>query len=136
MKNENFILAPQLESDTYFVADLSLSRVLLMNDRQYPWIILVPRVNNVSEIVELSGPQQNTLLQESNKISRILLDEFAPDKLNIAALGNVVPQLHMHHVARFHEDVAWPKPVWGFQPVVLYTKEQAEQQIESIQKHL
>jgi len=84
-----------------------------MNDSHYPWFILVPRVEGITELVSLSNQQTNTFWRESHLLSNILLNEFKVEKLNIAALGNVVSQLHIHHVGRFASDAAWPKPVWG-----------------------
>ncbi|WP_209327377.1 HIT domain-containing protein [Pseudoalteromonas sp. PA2MD11] len=129
MKNTDtsFSLAPELQRDCIELADWPLCKVLLMNDSQYPWFILVPRVADVKEIIDLSEELQITLLQESGKLSKLLQQVFSPDKLNIAALGNMVPQLHVHHIARFTTDAAWPTPIWGKLPAVPYTDEQIEQ---------
>ncbi|WP_286257276.1 HIT domain-containing protein [Pseudoalteromonas apostichopi] len=126
MKNTDtpFSLAPELQHDCIELADWPLCKVLLMNDSQYPWFILVPRVAGVKEIIDLSEELQITLLQESGKLSKLLQQVFNPDKLNVAALGNMVPQLHVHHIARFTADAAWPTPVWGKLPAVPYTDEQ------------
>ena len=120
----SFELAPELKRDCIELADWPLCKVLLMNDSQYPWFILVPRIDNVKEIIDLSESQQQLFWSESAKLSRVLNDVFRPDKLNVAALGNMVPQLHIHHIARFKNDVAWPKPVWGLFPSVPYQNEQ------------
>ncbi|MAH28551.1 MULTISPECIES: HIT domain-containing protein [Pseudoalteromonas] len=129
MKNTDtsFSLAPELQRDCIELADWPLCKVLLMNDSQYPWFILVPRVADVKEIIDLSEELQITLLQESGKLSKLLQQVFSPDKLNIAALGNMVPQLHVHHIARFTTDPAWPAPIWGKLPAVPYSDEQIEQ---------
>lgn len=127
-----FELDARLHNDTYFVCDLALSRVLLMNDRQFPWLILVPRKHNVSEIIELTEEEQIVLLKESALVSKAMQELFSPLKLNVAALGNVVRQLHVHHVARFDTDVAWPKPVWGNQPSKPYQEEQAKTLVAQI----
>ena len=129
MKNTDtsFSLAPELQRDCIELADWPLCKVLLMNDSQYPWFILVPRVAGVKEIIDLSEELQITLLQESGKLSKLLQQVFSPDKLNIAALGNMVPQLHVHHIARFTTDPAWPAPIWGKLPAVPYSDEQIEQ---------
>ena len=126
MKNTDtsFSLAPELQRDCIELADWPLCKVLLMNDSQYPWFILVPRVADVKEIIDLSEELQITLLQESGKLSKLLQQVFNPDKLNVAALGNMVPQLHVHHIARFTTDAAWPTPIWGKLPAVPYTDEQ------------
>lgn len=119
-----FILAPELARDCIDVADWPLCKVLLMNDSQYPWFILVPRKAGLKESIDLSETEQIVLMQESAKLSRLLQDIFSPDKLNVAALGNMVPQLHIHHIARYKADAAWPAPVWGKYPAVPYKDEQ------------
>ena len=119
-----FSLAPELQRDCIELADWPLCKVLLMNDSQYPWFILVPREAGLKEIIDLSETQQVTLLRESAKLSKLLQQVFNPDKLNVAALGNMVPQLHIHHIARFKTDAAWPAPVWGKLPAVPYSDEQ------------
>jgi diadenosine tetraphosphate (Ap4A) HIT family hydrolase len=131
-----FELDSRLHNDTFFVCDLSLSRVLLMNDSQFPWLILVPKRNNVSEIIDLTEQEQIVLTRESAQVSKVMQKMFSPHKLNVAALGNVVKQLHVHHVARFSTDTAWPKPVWGNQAVVPYTQEKAELLVVSLQQAL
>ncbi|BFT30694.1 HIT domain-containing protein [Alteromonas sp. D210916BOD_24] len=128
-----FELDARLHNDTYFVCDLSLSRVLLMNDSQFPWLILVPRKHDVAEIIDLSEEDQITLLKESALVSKAMQILFSPLKLNVAALGNIVRQLHVHHVARFDTDVAWPKPVWGNQAPKPYQDEQAHVLITQLQ---
>ena len=119
-----FKLAPELQRDCIELADWPLCKVLLMNDSQYPWFILVPRIEGCREIIDLDETLQTQFWQESAQLSRTLQAVFSPDKLNVAALGNMVPQLHVHHIARFTNDVAWPKPVWGLQPAKPYTDEQ------------
>ena len=108
-----FELNPRLEADTDWVLDLQLSRVLLMNDSRYPWLILVPRIPNVREWLDLSSTDQALLLAEQLQVSQCLQTLLSPDKLNIATLGNIVPQLHLHIIARFETDFAWPSQVWG-----------------------
>ena len=119
-----FTLAPELHRDCIELADWPLCKVLLMNDSQYPWFILVPRKEGLTEIIDLSDEEQVVLTHESAKLSCMLKTIFKPDKLNIAALGNMVPQLHIHHIARFKDDAAWPKPVWGMHPAKPYSEEQ------------
>ncbi len=131
-----FQLAPELARDCFVVTELPLCRVLLMNDSQYPWLILVPKVEGTREIIDLSEAQQLQLWQESAQVSRILQSLFNADKLNVAALGNMVPQLHIHHIARFKTDVAWPKPVWGQHPAVAYSDDAAQALIEKLQQAL
>jgi diadenosine tetraphosphate (Ap4A) HIT family hydrolase len=112
MSEIGWTLHPQLHADTVPVCDLALSRVLAMNDANYPWLILVPRRIAVSEIFDL-GPEQAILVDEVSLASRALKEMTQCDKLNVAAIGNVVPQLHIHIVARRKDDALWPKPVWG-----------------------
>lgn len=119
-----FTLDPQLEKDCIDLGDLPLSKVLLMNDRQYPWIILVPRVAGVTEIFQLSEMEQHQLNKESAALAKWMAAYFKAEKMNIAALGNVVSQLHVHHIARFKKDLAWPKPVWGVTAATAYGEEQ------------
>ena len=114
-------LHPQLQKDCLEVGRFPLCRLLLLRDANYPWFVLVPDCDNISEIYQLSDADQQQLLRESTLLSRALAAAFTPDKLNIAALGNVVPQLHLHHVVRYRSDPAWPAPVWGKVPATAYT---------------
>lgn len=106
-------LHTQLERDCIALDQLPLCVLLLMNDARFPWFVLVPDRENVEEIYQLNAADRAQLWRESDALSRAIVAVFSPHKLNIAALGNIVPQLHVHHVARFRTDVAWPKPVWG-----------------------
>ncbi|WP_105255860.1 HIT domain-containing protein [Pseudoalteromonas sp. T1lg75] len=128
-----FSLAPELQKDCIELADWPLCKLLLMNDSQYPWFILVPRKEGVTEIIDLTEQEQLMLMQESAQLSKLLQFVFNPDKLNIAALGNMVPQLHIHHIARFRSDIAWPKPVWGLHPAVPYTEQQIAELKQALQ---
>lgn len=121
MQNNEFTLHPTLAADTCIIAELPLCTLLLSNDSNYPWTILVPRRNDISEIYQLSDVDQRQLLTESSTLSRCLQSTLNPDKLNIAALGNVVPQLHIHHIARYKHDKAWPAPIWGHSEPTPYT---------------
>src|SRR5438128_1975816 len=115
-----FTLHPQLAADTVAVGDLMLSRVLLIDNARFPWIVLVPRRPDVREIIDLEEREQAVLFREIATASRLIQSLFQPDKLNVAAIGNMVPQLHVHVVARFTVDDAWPKPVFGFAPPIPY----------------
>ena len=115
-----FKLDPQLEQDTILISDWHLCQVRLMNDSRYPWVILIPKVDGVSEIHELAEEQQQLLLGESMRLSKALDQLFSPHKLNIAALGNMVRQLHVHHIVRFENDASFPRPVWGVGDAVPY----------------
>lgn len=109
----SFCLDPRLAADSLPIGCLPLSEVRLMNDARYPWLILVPRREGLREIYELEADDQQQLWRESTRTSRWLMQYFAGDKLNVAALGNVVAQLHLHHVVRRVGDAAWPAPVWA-----------------------
>lgn len=111
-----FQLHQQLREDTFHVGDFELSMLLMNRDANYPWFILVPMRAGVSEPMALCRGDQLLLLEESMVLGEVLMAEFQGDKLNIAALGNMVPQLHVHHVVRFRGDPVWPKPVWGQLP--------------------
>lgn len=118
-----FVLDSRLLQDTRPLGDFPLCRLLLSNDSNYPWFILVPRRADISEVFELSAQDQLQLWQETTTLSKILKDLFSADKLNVAALGNVVSQLHMHVIVRKRDDAAWPAPVWGKHQAVPYTDE-------------
>lgn len=126
----DFILHPQLAKDTLPVADWPVCRVLRMNDATYPWLILVPRRANCREISELPSSDRHRLIDEISRASEALQRDCRPEKINVAALGNVVPQLHIHVIARFTTDPAWPKPVWGVQPPRLFDPAAARAEIE------
>ena len=108
-----FSLDPRLQQDTLAVGDFPLCRLLLMNDAQFPWLILVPRRADVSEVFDLDAADQLALWQETTALATVLKDGFAADKMNVATLGNMVSQLHMHVIVRRREDAVWPAPVWG-----------------------
>lgn len=127
-----FELDARLANDTYFICDLPLCSVLLANDSQFPWLILVPRRPSATELYLLDPADQQQYLRESGQVCNVLEQLFSPTKLNIAALGNVVQQLHIHHVARFAEDCAWPAPIWGRQASIPYAREQAEGLIHKV----
>jgi len=105
------------------LGNLPLSRVLVMNDANYPWLILVPRTPDLTEVIDLDEVKQAQLMTEVTRVARALHEITQCDKLNIAALGNVVPQLHVHVIARFRNDPAWPKPVWAAVPPRAYERE-------------
>jgi diadenosine tetraphosphate (Ap4A) HIT family hydrolase len=136
MSAAGFDLHPQLAQDTHYVTDLPLCRVLLMNEARYPWFILVPRRAGIREIHELPAADRQQLWAESNQISRALMALFQPDKLNLAALGNMVPQLHLHHIARFQSDAAWPAPVWGKFTPEPYAVDMAQRLCKEMQEKL
>lgn len=109
----DFKLHTQLVQDSIELMDLPLCKLLLVNDANFLWFILVPRVADIEEIFQLDWQAQQQLLNESSVLSELLLQVFSGDKINIAALGNLVSQLHIHHVVRYKSDPCWPKPIWG-----------------------
>lgn len=119
-----FSLHSQLAKDCFELAELPLCKLLLCNDSAYPWFILVPKVNDITDIYQLDWQQQQQLLNESSLLSELLMQVFFGDKMNVAALGNVVEQLHVHHIVRYKKDASWPKPIWGQQPLTPYTDEE------------
>lgn len=131
-----FKLHPRLAQDCLTVGDFPLCRLLLMNDANYPWFILVPKRESIREIFELSGGDQIQLLHESSLLSKAIADYFRADKINLAALGNVVPQLHIHHIARFATDPAWPAPVWGYTSAKPYSDENSSRLVRIVKELL
>jgi diadenosine tetraphosphate (Ap4A) HIT family hydrolase len=127
-----FALDPRLAADTTLVAHGPLSDVLLYDDARYVWLILVPRRSWVSEVFELAAADRAVLANESHVLASSLAQAWAPDKVNVAAIGNVVRQLHVHHVARWLDDPAWPGPVWGHSPRVARSDAQREQVVEQL----
>ena len=126
-------LHPRLAQDCIVLGKFKLSRLLLMKDANYPWFILVPDREAITEIHHMSETDQQQLWRESAQLSRVLEQAFQPDKLNIAALGNVVPQLHVHHVVRYQSDPAWPARVWGAVPTKAYEEAAVSTLIEKVQ---
>lgn len=126
-----FELDERLQRDTVAVGDFTLCRLLIHRDARFPWFILVPRRESVFEIYQLSEEDRIQMLRESCLLAETLVDVFSPDKINIATLGNQVPQLHQHHIARFTTDAAWPNPVWGT-PSGEYLPGQLEERMESV----
>ena len=129
-------LHPQLEKDCVVLGQFLLSKLLLMRDANYPWLILVPDRDSVTEVFQLDEADQQQLQRESNCIAQLLVKEFNADKINIAALGNIVPQLHIHHIARFTEDAAWPAPVWGAHPAKPYSESELKKMIGRVKQAL
>ncbi|MCP1512556.1 MULTISPECIES: HIT domain-containing protein [Pseudomonas] len=119
-----FALDQRLQQDTLVIGDFPLCRLLLSNDSNYPWFILVPRINGISEVFHLDVADQQKLWEETTGLAQLLNDGLGADKMNIGALGNVVSQLHVHVIVRKRDDVAWPAPVWGKHPARPYTQEQ------------
>ncbi|PID41772.1 MAG: hypothetical protein CSB48_13490 [Proteobacteria bacterium] len=129
-----FQLHPVLERDTVRIASWQLSEVLLMKDANYPWLILVPRVTDITEIYQLDEADQKQLLRESSLLGQQIMSGFNGHKLNVAALGNMVPQLHLHHIVRFENDPAWPGPIWGKVPVKNYQDEELASMVDKVSR--
>lgn len=130
---KDFELHPRLTGDTVCLGQLPLSRVLLMQERRYPWIILVPTLPDLTEITDLSETDQSRLIFESSLVARQMQRHLMPDKINIAAIGNLVSQLHWHVIARYRNDAAWPSPVWGRFTPEAYARDELISLLERLQ---
>jgi diadenosine tetraphosphate (Ap4A) HIT family hydrolase len=126
------MLHPELEKYTILLGRFTLSHLLLMNDANYPWFVLVPDRKNITEIYQLDERDQRLLIHESSTLAEALAQGFHADKINIAALGNVVPQLHVHHIVRYHSDPAWPAAVWGKLHPVPYSDKALHDRVDLI----
>jgi diadenosine tetraphosphate (Ap4A) HIT family hydrolase len=131
-----FQLHPRLIEDCIAIGRFNLCQLLMMNDSQYPWFILVPERADIKEIYQLSKSERHTLTEESSYLAENLATLYEADKMNIAAIGNLVPQLHIHHVVRYRSDKAWPAPVWGRFAAVLYTQQQIIDNIALVKEQL
>jgi diadenosine tetraphosphate (Ap4A) HIT family hydrolase len=131
-----FQLHPRLAEDSIVIGRFDLSLLLLSKDSNYPWCILVPQIEDVFEIHHLSESEQIQLIRESSRLSEVMTSLFDAHKMNVAALGNVVRQLHVHHIARFEEDIAWPHPIWGRVPPKIYTHDELAERIKRFQNAL
>ena len=129
-----FQLHSTLDADTIKLGDFKLSELLMIKDQQYPWFLLVPKQNDLLDICDLSEEDQRQFWQESALLSKEIKRVFRPDKLNLGAIGNMVPQLHVHHIARFKDDVAWPAPVWGVKPLQSFNDESFTKRMESVKQ--
>ncbi len=127
-----FALDPNLERDTWFICDLTLCSVRLHKNATWPWLVLVPRRTEVYDLIDLSEADQGTLLREVNKVAHVLRKLTTPDKLNIASIGNITRQLHVHVIARCIGDAAWPAPVWGQPFNAEYGARQKEELVKMI----
>lgn len=129
-------LHPQLQKDTIDIGDLPLSRVLVIKDANYPWLLLVPRRDKAVEIIDLDEVAQGQLMTEINRVGRALKEITRCDKLNVAALGNMVPQLHVHIIARRTSDAAWPRPVWGVVPPLAHDAAEVQRFISELRRKI
>jgi diadenosine tetraphosphate (Ap4A) HIT family hydrolase len=119
-----FQLHPRLQQDCINIGRFELCRLLMMNDSQYPWFILVPEIADIKEIYQLARPARALLMEESSYLAKNLQQIYKADKMNIATIGNIVSQLHVHHIVRYQTDSAWPAPIWGKSVAVSYTEQQ------------
>ena len=131
-----FAIDSRLERDSLLIADGPLSQWRLMDDARFPWLVLVPRIVDATELVDLDGSQQRLLLGEINLAAKLLRDAGRCDKLNIGALGNIVRQLHVHVVARTEQDAAWPGPVWGHGATHRYLPDERTQKLAWLRARL
>jgi diadenosine tetraphosphate (Ap4A) HIT family hydrolase len=136
MPDSAWSLHPQLKQDTIDIGDLPLSKVLVIKDANYPWLLLVPRRVETKEIIDLDEVEQAQLTTEVSRAARALKEITKCDKLNIAALGNVVPQLHVHVIARRTGDAAWPRPVWGAVPPIPHVTEEVQHFISALRRKI
>lgn len=132
----HYELHPQLAADTHPLSTLELCELRLLDDANYPWLVLVPRIAGARELIDLDAGQRHRLTDEIDLASRALRTVFQPFKLNVAALGNLVPQLHVHVIARFEDDPAWPAPVWGRVAARPYSPEALVQRIRLLEAAL
>lgn len=131
-----FELHEQLAADTIRLGSLPLCELLLMNDANYPWLVLVPRRNAIRELHRLTNDDQLQCFREQLLVTEILEKQLSADKMNVAALGNMVPQLHLHIIARFEGDAAWPGPVWGANPPQKYAQNPLQDRLKRLQQAL
>jgi diadenosine tetraphosphate (Ap4A) HIT family hydrolase len=129
-----FTLHERLKADTLDITRLRLSRVLLMNDSSFPWLVLVPERENIRELYDLDEKERSLLIEEITLSARIIEHLYKPDKINVGALGNLVPQLHIHVIGRFESDRAWPGPVWGAGPAQPYGDDEKERTREKFER--
>jgi diadenosine tetraphosphate (Ap4A) HIT family hydrolase len=131
-----FQLHPRLKQDCIAIGRFDLCQLLMMNDSQYPWFILVPEKAGIKEIYQLGKTERRVLTDESSFLAEKMAALYNADKLNIAAIGNLVPQLHIHHVVRYQSDKAWPAPIWGKFAAVPYTRQQITDNIDRVKERL
>lgn len=131
-----FKLHERLDEDCLLVGQFELCLLLISRDANYPWLILVPKREDITEVYQLNDADRQQLLHESCVLSEAMNELFAPDKLNIAALGNVVPQLHIHHIARYESDPVWPKPIWGVVAADEYDPDMLSARCENLRQRL
>lgn len=132
----HFKLHPRIEQDSMAAGRFELCQLRIQNDCQYPWFILIPERNDITEIYQLDKTDQQQLIVESCYLAEQLAKLHKADKMNIAAIGNLVPQLHIHHIVRYQNDRAWPAPIWGKFPAIAYTETAISEQLQRLKQHL
>ena len=130
-----FTLHPQLNVETYEITSWDLCQVRLMNDRNYPWLVLVPQVPNIKELFDLKKADRERLMDETTHAASLLAGMTQADKINVATLGNMVPQMHVHVIARYESDLAWPRPVWGVFPADPYGEDELKEALTYMKGH-
>jgi diadenosine tetraphosphate (Ap4A) HIT family hydrolase len=131
-----FQLHPRLKQDCIAIGRFDLCQLLMMDDSQYPWFILVPEKADIKEIYQLSKSERHTLTEESSYLAENMATLYKADKMNIEAIGNLVPQLHIHHIVRYQTDKAWPAPIWGKFAAIPYTQQQITDNIDRVKEQL
>lgn len=131
-----FQLHSRLKQDCIAIGRFDLCQLLMMDDSQYPWFILVPEKADIKEIYQLSKSERHTLTEESSYLAENMATLYKADKMNIAAIGNLVPQLHIHHIVRYQTDKAWPAPIWGKFAAIPYTQQQITDNIDRVKEQL
>lgn len=132
MTETSFILDPAFEGESVAICDLTLCHVRLLNDNRYPWLMLIPQRPGLADWDDLTPEDLITVSQEAQMASRVLKDLFQPTKTNMATLGNMVRQMHLHIIARFEGDAAWPGPVWGVGEHIFYTDEALAETVDRL----
>ncbi|MGH1543001.1 MAG: HIT domain-containing protein [Arenicella sp.] len=132
-KTPTFQLHPQLANDCIILGQLELCLTLLMDNAHFPWLILVPMKHDITEIYQLDPKDRETLMSESSVVAQTLMEHFDGDKMNLGALGNLVPQFHLHHIVRYHNDPAWPDPVWGNASSKVYSTQETDKISQQLQ---
>jgi diadenosine tetraphosphate (Ap4A) HIT family hydrolase len=132
----SFQLHSRLQQDCVVLGRFELCQLLMMNDSQYPWFILVPQKAGITELYQLAQSDRQLLIEESSYLSENLAVLFQADKMNVAAIGNLVPQLHIHHVVRYQTDKAWPAPIWGKFNAIPYTEQQIIETLSLVKERL
>ncbi len=131
-----FTLHPDLQRDGIVIGDFALSRLLMINDGAYPWCVLVPRVAGIKDAYQLHEGEHAQMLAESRALCRAMMNAFTGDKMNVAALGNMTPQLHVHHIVRRAGDAAWPGAIWGHAPLTAMTQDEIARRAAALKKAL